>query len=195
MFGLSAVDISGTIALGAIGLLTLNLLMGLLLSVGYNPSRQWPHRRIKLFTFHNWTGYLALAAVVLHFGTLLFSSKPVFRLYDVLVPLESPIQPLTNTLGALGFYLVTIVVVSSLKSVRTAIGRHLWKPIHYTTYAAAVVFFTHGILADPLLRDRPVDFVDAEKVYVQLCALAVIAGTILRIRHRRATRRVAADVK
>src|SRR5262249_56014642 len=85
------------------GLLTLNLLMGRLGSVGYNPSRQWPHRRIKLFTFHNWTGYLALAAVVLHFGTLLFSSKPVFRLYDVLVPLESPIQPLTNTLGALPF--------------------------------------------------------------------------------------------
>jgi methionine sulfoxide reductase heme-binding subunit len=195
VFGLSAVDISGTIALGAIGLLTLNLLLGLLLSTGYNPARQWPRRRIKLFTFHNWTGYIALAAVVLHFGTLLFSSKPVFRLYDVLVPIESPVQPLPNTLGAIGFYLVAIVVVSSLKRVRTALGRHLWKPIHYTTYAAAAVFFTHGVIADPLLENRPVDFIDAEKVYVELCALGVIVGTVWRIRHRRSTRRSAVDVR
>ena len=191
MFGLTAVDISGTIALGAIGLLTLNLLLGLLLSVGYNPRRQWPRQPVKLFTFHNWTGYLALAAVVLHFGTLLFSSKPVFRLYDVLLPIESPVQPFANNLGALGFYLVTIVVVTSLKSVRTALGRHWWKLIHYATYAAAAVFFTHGILADPLLEGRPPDFIDAEKVYVELCALSVVAATVWRIRHRRATRRAA----
>ena len=42
--GMTAVEFSGTIALGAIGLLTLNLLLGLLLSVGYNPSRQWPRQ-------------------------------------------------------------------------------------------------------------------------------------------------------
>jgi DMSO/TMAO reductase YedYZ heme-binding membrane subunit len=191
VFGLTAVDISGTIALGAIGLLTVNLLLGLLLSVGYNPRRQWPRQPVKLFTFHNWTGYLALAAVVLHFGTLLFSSKPVFRLYDVLFPVESPVQPFANNLGAIGFYLVTIVVVTSLKSVRTGLGRHWWKLIHYTTYAAAAVFFTHGILADPLLEGRAPDFIDAEKVYVELCALSVVAATVWRIRHRRATRRAA----
>jgi len=189
VFGLTAVDISGTIALGAIGLLTLNLLLGLLLSVGYNPARQWPRRSLKLFTFHNWTGYLALATVVLHFGTLLFSSKPVFRLYDVLFPIESPVQPFANNLGALGFYLVTLVVVSSLKRVRTALGRHRWKPIHYATYAAATVFFTHGILADPLLEGRPPDFIDAEKVYVELCALAVLVATFYRIKYRRSVTR------
>ena len=188
MFGLTAVDISGTIALGAIGLLTLNLLLGLLLSVGYNPRRQWPRQPVKLFTFHNWTGYLALAAVVLHFGTLLFSSKPVFRLYDVLLPIESPVQPFANNLGALGFYLVTIVVVTSLKSVRTALGRHWWKLIHYTTYAAAAVFFTHGILADPLLEGRPPDFIDAEKVYVEACAALVLGATAWRFRRRRGPR-------
>jgi hypothetical protein len=65
---MTAVEVSGTIALGAIGLLTLNLLLGLLLSVGYNPTRRWPRQRVKLFTFHNWTGYLALAAVVAEAG-------------------------------------------------------------------------------------------------------------------------------
>jgi methionine sulfoxide reductase heme-binding subunit len=185
----TAVDVSGTIALGAIGLLTLNLLLGLLLSVGYNPTRQWPRQAFKLFTLHNWTAYVALAAVVLHFGALLFSSAPKFRLYDVLVPIESPVQPFSNNLGALGFYLVTIVVVTSLKPVRSALGRHWWKMVHYTTYAAAVVFFTHGIIADPLLQNRPVDFIDAEKVYVEGCALAVAAATIWRVKHRRAFRR------
>jgi DMSO/TMAO reductase YedYZ heme-binding membrane subunit len=185
----TAVDVSGTIALGAIGLLTLNLLLGLLLSVGYNPARQWPHRHVKLFTFHNWTGYVAFAAVVLHAGALLFSSDPRFRLFDVLVPIESPVQPFSNNLGAIGFYLVTIVVITSLKRVRSALGRHWWKTIHYTTYAAAAVFFTHGIIADPQLQNRPVDPFDAEKAYVEACALAVAAATVWRISHRRAARR------
>jgi DMSO/TMAO reductase YedYZ heme-binding membrane subunit len=186
---MSAVDISGTIALGAVGLLTLNLLLGLLLSVGYNPTRQWPRQKVKLFTFHNWTGYVAFFAVVLHAGALLFSSDPRFRLYDILLPIESPVQPLSNSLGGLGFYLVTIVVVTSLKRVRAALGRHWWKLIHYTTYAAAIVFFTHGVIADPLLKGSPVDFIDAEKVYVELCAGAVIGATAWRIHHRRAIRR------
>jgi DMSO/TMAO reductase YedYZ heme-binding membrane subunit len=186
---MTAVDVSGTIALGAIGLLTLNLLLGLLLSVGYNPRRQWPRRAFKLFTFHNWTGWIALAAVVLHAGALLFSTDPPFRVYDVLVPIDSPVQPLSNSLGALAFSLLLIVVVTSWKPVRTALGRHLWKPIHYTTYAAAAVFFTHGVIADPLLKGRPVDFIDAEKIYVELCALAVVAAIVWRVKHRRAIRR------
>lgn len=186
---MTAIDVSGTIALGAVGLLTLNLLLGLLLSVGYNPTRRWPRQHIKLFTFHNWTGYVALAAVVLHAGALLFSTAPAFRLIDVLYPVHSPVQPLSNTLGAVGFYLVTIVVVTSLKPVRSALGRHWWKLIHYTTYAAAGVFFTHGVIADPLLKNRPIDFIDAEKLYIEGCAAAVIGATIWRINHRRATRR------
>lgn len=186
---MSAVDLSGTIALGAVGLLTLNLLLGLLLSVGYNPTRQWPRQGVKLFTFHNWTGYVAFAAVVLHAGVLLFSSDPHFRLADVLVPVWSPVQPTSNTLGAIGFYLVTIVVLTSLKRVRSALGRHRWKAIHYTTYAAAIVFFVHGVIADPQLKGRPVDWIDAEKVYVEICAILVLAAIVWRVKHRRATRR------
>lgn len=186
---MTAVDLSGTIALVAVGLLTLNLLLGLLLSVGYNPKRRWPRRAFKLFTLHNWTGWIAMAAVVLHAGALLFSSNPSFRLYDVLFPIESPVQPFSNNLGALGFYLLLVVVITSWKPVRTALGRHVWKPIHYTTYAAAGVFFTHGVVADPLLKGRPVDLIDAEKVYVEVCAIAVIAATAWRVKHRRAIRR------
>jgi sulfoxide reductase heme-binding subunit YedZ len=189
MAAMTAVDVSGTLALIAVGLLTLNVLLGLLLSVGYNPKRQWPRRALKLFTLHNWTAWVALGMVLLHAGALLFSSDPVFRLYDVLLPIESPVQPFSNNLGALGFYLLLIVILTSWKPVRTALGRHLWKPIHFTTYAAAFVFFTHGIIADPQLKNRPVDLIDAEKVYVELCAIAVLVATWFRIRYRRSVTR------
>lgn len=185
----TAVDVSGTIALGAVGLLTLNVLLGVLMSVGYNPRRQWPRKALKLFTWHNWTGYVALAAVVLHAGALLFSSDPRFRVVDVLLPIHSPVQPLSNSLGAAAFYLVAVVVVTSLKRVRAALGRHIWKPIHYTTYAAALVFFVHGVIADPEVKGRPIDFVDAEKVYVEICAALVAAAAVWRIQHRRTIRR------
>ena len=185
----SAVDVSGTIALGAVGLLTLNLLLGVLLSVGYNPRRQWPRKALKLFTWHNWTGYVAVAAVVLHAGALLFSSDPAFRVVDVLAPIHSPVQPLSNSLGAVAFYLVLVVVVTSLKRVRTALGRHVWKPIHYTTYAAAAFFFVHGVIADPTVTGKAIDYIDGEKVYVEICVACVAALAIWRIRNRRAKRR------
>lgn len=187
---ISAVDLSGTIALGAIGLLTANLLLGLLLSVGYNPVRQWPKQRIKLFTFHNWTGYVALAAVALHAGVLLFSSDPRFTVADILWPTGSPVQPKTTTVGAVALYLLAFAVLTSLKRVRAAIGRHWWKLFHWATYAAATAFFIHGIIADPLLQGRSPDLIDAEKVYVEVCALLVIVATALRIRHRRSVTRV-----
>jgi predicted ferric reductase len=192
---MTAVDFSGTVALGAIGLLTANLLLGLLLSVGYNPVRQWPKRRVKLFTFHNWTGYVALAAVALHAGTLLFSSDPRFGLADVLWPTESPVQPKITTVGAVGFYLLAFAVLTSLKRVRAAIGRHWWKLFHWTTYASAGAFFTHGIIADPLLKGRPPDLIDAEKAYIEICALLVIAATVMRIRHRRSITRAQAKAR
>jgi DMSO/TMAO reductase YedYZ heme-binding membrane subunit len=185
----TAVDLSGDVALIAVGLLTANLLLGLLMSVGYNPARQWPRQRIKLFPFHNWTGYVALAAAALHAGTLLFSTAPRFTLFDLLVPIRSPEQPVSNTLGAIALYLVAIVVFTSLKRSRIALGRHWWKAIHYTTYAAAVLLFTHGLIADPKVQGNPVDYLDGEKVYIEACALAVLLGVAWRVEHRRAIRR------
>ena len=188
---MSAVDLSGTIALVAVGVLTRQPAAGAAARDRLQPGAAVAAARIKLFTFHNWTGYAAFWAVVLHAGVLLFSREPRFRIIDVLVPIWSPVQPLSNTLGAIGFYLVSIVVVTSLKRSRTALGRHRWKAIHYTNYAAAAVFFVHGVIADPLLKGRPVDLIDAEKVYVEACAAIVLAVTVWRIRHRRAVRRAA----
>ena len=177
----SAIDISSVVGLTALGLLTAQILMGLLLSVGYNPVRQWPRQRwIKLFTFHNWLGYIGLAAAAIHPLILLTSSDAGFRLFDVVVPIWSPTQPIPNTLGAIAFYLLAFVVLTSY--FRRVFGHSRWKLLHYTAYAAAAVFYVHGVLADPLLKNRPVDWIDAEKVYVEGCALLVVVASVWRVR-------------
>ena len=184
----TAIDISAVGGLIAVGLFTAQILMGLLLSVGYNPIRQWPRQRwIKLFTFHNWLGYIGLATAATHALILLIvpakGGGALFRLFDILVPVWSPVQPIPNRLGALAFSLNAVVVRTLC--FRPPLGRHRWKQLHYTAYAAAAVFYLHGIWADPLLKNRPVDFIDAEKAYVEGCALLVIAATVIRVRHQR----------
>jgi sulfoxide reductase heme-binding subunit YedZ len=179
----SAIDISSVVGLIALGIFTAQILLGLLLSVGYNPLRRWPRQPIKLFTFHNWLGYIGLSTALVHPLILLGSATAGFRLFDVFVPIWSPKQPFENTLGAIAFYLVAFVVLTSY--FRRAFGHHRWKQLHYTAYGAAAVFFVHGTLADPLLQNRPVDFIDAEKVYVEGCALLVAAATAWRVARRR----------
>ena len=101
------------------------------------------------------------------------------------MPIWSPTQPIPNTLGAIALYLVAFVVLTSY--FRRVFGHHNWKLLHYTAYAAAAVFFVHGIMADPNLQNRPIDWIDAEKVYVEGCALVIAAATLWRFaRGRRA---------
>ena len=183
----TAIDTSAVIGLIAVGIFTAQILLGLLVSVGYNPTRQWPRQKIKLFTFHNWLGYIGLATALIHPLILLLSSTAGFRLFDIFVPIWSPTQPVENTLGAIAFYLVAFVVLTSY--FRKVFGRHRWKQLHYTAYGAAAVFYVHGTLADPLLQNRPVDFIDAEKAYVEGCALLVAIATALRYRYRRSVTR------
>jgi predicted ferric reductase len=179
---ISAIDLSSYFGLTAITLLTLNVLLGLLMSVKYNPVRSWPHRRVKTFQLHNWTGYIALAVSGGHAVILLFSSQEHFRVLDLLYPLGYEKQPLINGLGALGFYLLGFIVVTSY--FRQEIGRRRWKLLHYTTYAAAAVFFVHSILTDPTLKDKPVDYFDGEKVYIEFLAALMLVAIGLRIRYR-----------
>lgn len=186
----SAIDISSVVGLIAIGIFTAQILLGLLLSVGYNPVRHFPRRRLKLFTFHNWLGYIGLGTAATHALILLTvpakAAGRAFGVFDLLVPVWSPVQPFTNTLGAIAFYLVAFVVVTSY--FRRLYAHHTWKALHYTAYAAATVFCLHGMLSDPNLQNQPVDWVDAEKVYVEACAALIAAATALRVRWRRGPR-------
>lgn len=160
-------------------LLTINTLLGVLISMRYSPVRRWPHRRLPIFQLHNWTAYIALGLVLAHPVLLLCSSSAGFHIGDVLWPLSSPGQRLYNCLGALAFYAVSFVVVTSYFRIR--IGRKFWKALHYVAYPAAAVLFAHGLLIDPNLKKLPPDLLDGEKVLVEVCFLLAVAGSLYRL--------------
>jgi DMSO/TMAO reductase YedYZ heme-binding membrane subunit len=176
---LDPIELSNYAGLAAIGLLTANILIGLLLSTKYNPVRRWPHRRINTVLIHNYTGYAALAMVLVHPALLLLPNR-----------MNAPKQPWINSTGAVAAYLVALVVVTSY--FRFAIGRRWWKRIHFATYALFPLYAVHAILTDPALKDRNIDYLDGEKVYVELCVIAVALAIGARVRWQ--TRQPAARV-
>lgn len=176
----SAIDLSSFAGLGAITLLTLNILIGLLLSTKYNPVRRWPHRRINTVLIHNWTGYAALLLALVHPIIILFSSTERFRVVDLFYPLNAPKQPGINTFGAAALYLLIFTVVTSY--FRFQIGRRWWKKMHLLTYAMFPLYAVHGVLTDPTLKNGVIDPFDAEKVYIELCVLLVASAMTARIR-------------
>jgi sulfoxide reductase heme-binding subunit YedZ len=177
---MSAIDLSSYFGLTAMTLLTLNILLGLVMSMKYNPVRNWPHRRINTFKLHNWTAYIALTIASIHPVIILFSSTAKFTLFDILYPVHAPKQPWVNVLGALALYALSFVVLTSY--FRRELGWRTWKTLHFTAYGVAALFFVHGILTDPTLKDAPIDFLDGEKVYVELCLLLVIVAVAYRVR-------------
>jgi hypothetical protein len=191
----SVLDLSADVGLGAVFFATLNIGIGLMIWGRYSPVRYWPHRRFDIFRLHRWTGYLTLGLTLLHPLPLLLSKDPRFRVLDIAFPVWSPKQPLENTIGAAALYLLVAVVVTSLY--RVALGRKLWKRLHYLTYAAAAGLFIHGILTDPTLKSPSIDPLDGEKVFVEACLAVIIAGGVWRMNYskrKRARQRVIVEI-
>jgi hypothetical protein len=142
--GLTVLDLSAYVGLIAVGAITLNMLLGLLMALRYRPHRSWPHHQFNYFRFHNWTGYIALAVSILQPIILLFNKNPHFRIRDLVYPVQSPSQPLDNTIGALVLYLLAFVVVTSYLRIR--LGRCLFRS-------------RRAFLAQPIHRSRLEKFV------------------------------------
>jgi predicted ferric reductase len=175
--GISILDLSAYVGLVAVGAVTLNMVLGIMMAFRYSPVRSWPHRRFNYFRLHNWLGYVALAASLLHPALLLVNKKPAFRVRDLLYPVHSPSQPLENTVGAVALYLLAFVVVTSYFRLR--LGRRLWKAFHFGIYIAAVPLFFHSLLTDPDLKNS-VDWLDGGKIFIEFTLLLIVGVTLLR---------------
>jgi predicted ferric reductase len=178
MFGISLLDLCSYLGLGAVGAASVNLLLGMLMSLRYSPVRHWPHRHINVFALHQWTAYIAVALTLTHPLVLLFVTSPHFRVYDIVWPVASPLQPLVNLTGAVALYVLALVFVSSL--LRTRIGRPLWRNLHYLVFPAAVLLFIHSILTDPNLKDGHPDLLDGGKVFVEIATLVSVVAVAVR---------------
>ena len=177
---MSALELSSDAGIVAVIVIACNMLLGMLMGVKYNPWKRWPHRRINYFKIHNWIGYTALTLTLLHIVLLLASSEAKFRFIDVLYPMVGPKQPVINTVGAAALYVLIVVVVTSYY--RAEIGHDRWRIIHYGTYLTAALFFVHGIWSDPSLKDHPIDYLDAEKVAIELSLVVILVASFFRWR-------------
>lgn len=180
--GMTLLDLCAYLGLGAVGAVSINLLLGLLMSLRYSPKRNWPHRHINIFALHQWTAYCAVALTLTHPLVLLFVHSPAFRVIDIAWPIHSPLQPKLNLAGAGALYLLMLVFLSSL--LRTRIGRPVWRNLHYLVFPAAVLLFLHSILTDPALRDGHPDLLDGGKIFVEAATLVSVAAVTLRWRLR-----------
>ncbi len=188
MFDLTYVDISGTMGLIATGLLTFNFLLGMMLSTAYKKQVYWKKlpetiKKVSIDDLHNWTAYVAMFFVILHPLFLLLDKAQKFTLTDVLWPVNAPKQSNIVLLGTISFYAFIIVIITTQKVIKKKMSFRLWKNIHLISYATALLFLVHGLLMDPLLKDRPVDWLDAEKFFSEFCLLLFVVLSLVRVRY------------
>src|SRR5437588_4090392 len=179
----TVLELSAYVGLVAVGAVTLNLLLGMLMAFRYSPHRSWPHHRFNYFRLHNWSGYIALSVSLLHPAILLLNKDPRFRLLDLVYPVHSPSQPLENTIGAVALYLLAFVIVTSY--LRLWLGRHLWKSFHFSIYFAAAALFFHSLFTDPALKGDRIDSFNGGKIFVESCFMLIAVVSLLRWRYAR----------
>lgn len=192
----SWLDLSSTLGLIATCVLTFNILLGMLLSTAYRRSPLWKRlpewvKKMSLDDVHNWTAYVALVLALGHAVLLLPDAALKYRVMDILFPVNAPHQAAWTVLGTLSLYALIVVIITTQKVVKNRLGFRAWKNIHLISYGTALLFVIHGIVMDPLLKDRPVDWLDGEKLLSELCGGVLVAATVIRWRYyQRRQRRI-----
>ncbi len=148
---------SGLVAAAALVIL---LLSGIGQVTGYSFRFLDP---ITAWATHRALGIAFGLAVVAHLVSLLFDHFVPFTIWQLLVPWLSPYKPLVIgnvqlgsfyvALGVLAFYLVTIVIITSLLWVEKK--PYLWKLIHLLSYIIMLFVFVHALYLGTDLADGP----------------------------------------
>ena len=181
-------ELSNDAGLIATVVLTFNFLLGMLLATAYKRNRYWkllPQKiqQADVNSLHNWTAYVALVLAVSHPLLLLFAPSTKFSVTDIVFPVHAPHQKLFVAFGTLSLLALIIVIITTQKAVKKKMSFRLWKNIHLISYCTAILFVVHGVVMDPQLKDRQVDYFDGEKVLSELCAVILIAGSIFRYKY------------
>ena len=187
---LSVLDLSSVIGLCALVVLTINFLLGLMLSVTYKRWTYWKRmpaiiHRIKISRVHNWTAYVAFGLILLHPMLLLLDPTTKFFLPDIAIPFHTNYQAAWTALGIISFYAVVLVIITTQKGIRKRMGFRLWKNIHLVSYVTAFLMCLHGIFLDPELKNRAPDFLDGEKLLCEICLVVIIATSFTRLAYHK----------
>ncbi|MCO5946743.1 2Fe-2S iron-sulfur cluster-binding protein [Mucilaginibacter sp. RT5R15] len=139
-------------------------------------------KSFNIYNWHNRTAYIALSIILLHPVLLLFDPATKFSFIDLVFPVHAPTQKLFVALGTISMFAIVLVILTTQKFVKNRLGFRTWKNIHLISYATGLLFVVHGIVMDPELKNRPVDFLDAEKVASEACLLVLLAAIFFRVR-------------
>jgi len=188
MFGISLLDISGSMGLVACGALTLNSIFGMFLGTQIKNTSYWKQlpsmiKKYPIIDLHNFTAYTSIGFVSLHLIFLFLHQESGFTLVHLINPLKAPKQPTIVLLGVLSFYSLIVILITSQKLIKKQLSFRVWKNIHLIAYATSFLFLIHGVLMDPMLKDRPTDWLDAEKIFAEGCAIIFITAVFLRVRY------------
>lgn len=174
--------------------LTINYLFGMMIGTSYQRSLYWKKMpnflvKVSIYQWHDRTAYIALSFVLLHPVLLLFDPTTKFSFMDLVFPINAPTQRLYVALGTISMFAIILVIITSQKAVKKRLTFRAWKNIHLVSYVTGLLFIIHGIAMDPQLKDRPVDFLDAEKIASEACLLLLIGATVYRVRYEMKKRR------
>lgn len=169
---METIEASGIIGMIGLAALTANFLVGIFIWSG--AQYQLPYN-LSFLQLHKLTGYSAAIAILLHIVLIPLDPKSGFSWTDLLLPAWTQHQPLANTFGSVAFYLLGIVVISSYFKEQMKLP--VWRALHYLSYFAIVPMILHSVITDPKLEDRPIDWFDAEKLFVIFCCVAIVGMT------------------
>ncbi len=92
---------------------------------------------------HPWVSGLALATVALHIAAIIADTYVQISIKQAVVPWMSPWRATAVAWGAIAFWLMLVVQVSSLT--QSLFSKRTWHAIHMTSYLLAVLATLHSI--------------------------------------------------
>lgn len=81
--------------------------------------------------------------VLVHMVSLLFDKYMNFSLWQLFVPYASAFKPIYLSLGIIGFYLLVLIIFSSLLA-RLSWPK-FWRGMHYLVYPLFIISLVHGL--------------------------------------------------
>ncbi|MEY3737978.1 MAG: hypothetical protein RL544_756 [Bacteroidota bacterium] len=189
---IAIIDISGALGLIASGILFVNMVLGMFLSTGYKKSNRYKKlpekiKAIDVYQLHNYTAYAAMVFTLGHILLIPLDNTSNFTYSNLIMPWTAPQQSNIVMLGFIALIGLLLLIITTQKVIKQKLGFRTWKNIHLVAYIMALLFAVHGLLMDPLLKDRPLDWLDAEKAFSELLLLAVIVSGYMRYQYHRKT--------
>ena len=172
---METIEFSGIVGMIALAALAINFIVGI--CIWSNVNYQLPYQ-LTFLQWHKFTGYTAAITILVHIVLIPLDPLSGFSWTDLLLPAWTEHQPLANTFGSVAFYLIGIVIISSYYKSKMAFKT--WRVLHFLSYFAILPLILHSVITDPKLQDRPIDWFDAEKLFVLLCCAAIAGLTVYR---------------